>query len=343
MSYLLDVTLRDGGYQNLFHFHPQRAARLARELGQAGVDFIEIGYRNGSLKPIAGAGPAALCQEAYLRTLRKHAPEAKLAVMVHPHNVTTEDLEDLRKNGIDMIRVCMNQKDLIGTAATIKKARELGFLTTANITRITYLDLQTASHLAQFAEENGAHVVYFADSNGNLIPSEVDRITKTLKACVSIPIGFHAHNNLSMALANTMAAREAGATFIDSSIKGMGKGAGNLATEIYATYLNRLAQGGKQNLVRILEIAQNWEIEMAGVLQSLTVEELFLGAANFSAEFIPLLREAAVRHGISWPALAFALGERSPRVASLSEIELLALRLQDQKGSDANEQASSIA
>lgn len=284
MVNIIDVSLRDGGYRNNFNFDEIFACKVVKRITISGISFIEVGYRNGPGKHIENMGLTAKTGNRYLKHLRDYVPDAKLVVMVHPHNVTDQDLESLKKYDISLVRVCVNPSNLSDSVKLIKKIKKLGLGATANIIRVTRLRLEDMAKYSKKLEEAGADVIYFADSNGSLLPNQTAKIISTAKKVTCCEIGFHAHNNLSLALANSIAAIETGATFIDSSLTGFGKGGGNLASEVWVSYLKKIGLGQKLHLDTIVKAAVEWRHEVEKVLEVHSIEELLLGYYDFSFE-----------------------------------------------------------
>ena len=166
----------------------------------------------------------------------------------------------------------------------LSRAAGLGFTTTVNITRVSQLDQRRLVDLAAMSGDAGADVVYLADSNGSMLPGEVSQLVTLVRSVTEAAIGLHAHNNLGLALANAIAAVDAGATWIDSSVLGMGKGPGNLVTEQWLAYLGRGADTDAYDLGRILSLAHRMESEIAEATPSLPLPDLVLGHFDLSVE-----------------------------------------------------------
>lgn len=252
---VVDVTLRDGGYRNNFDFGMDYVKNHVRLMEKAGVDFIEIGYRNGSAVKIEGIGRTGLSENDYIEAIREACPNAQLGVIAHAHNVTDQDIHDLNDRGIKLIRFCLNAQNLIETMLLATLAKQLGIKTTINVVRISrYTEGELAILLAKIAEHCDAFdVVYTADSNGNQTPEDVDRVYRQLRACnLPCELGFHAHDNIGQAMTNTLMALENhGVTYVDASLLGMGKGIGNLRLEQLIAYLQR-AGASRYNAMRII-------------------------------------------------------------------------------------------
>ncbi|MCP9212640.1 hypothetical protein [Streptomyces cucumeris] len=280
----LDVTLRDGGYRNNFEFPLAYALHHAQESVAAGMDWVEIGYRNGSFKPKPGIGRTGVGADDYIRAVAEVVSPDRLCMILHPKNITDDDLPLMYQAGIRLVRFCLPSGMPEPGLALLSKAADLGFTTTVNITRVSQLDRRRLVELAAMSGDAGADVVYLADSNGSMLPSQVSQLVTLVRSVTDAAIGLHAHNNLGLALANGIAAVEAGATWIDSSVLGMGKGPGNLVTEQWLAYLGRLAAGGTYDLGRILDLAHHMEAEFEEATPSLPLPDLVLGHFDLSVE-----------------------------------------------------------
>ncbi|AMA73434.1 MULTISPECIES: hypothetical protein [Aneurinibacillus] len=321
MVKLLDVTLRDGGYTNSFQFEQQVAIDIVDSLHQAGIDYIEIGYRNGPEEGPTKLGLSARVNRDYIHAIRTHVPGAKIVVMLHPHNISEQDLLELKEFNINVVRICIRSDNLQNGLSVIRSAKQQGLFVSANFVRVTYLSpLQIREWMLQ-AEAAGADWVYFADSNGHMVPDQVKEYAEIFKKVLQIPVGFHAHHNLSLGLTNTLAAIESGIDIIDASLRGLGKGAGNLPTEVYVSYLERMNIKHNYDLVSILKTAEYLENNVMHRPMYLTTRDLMFGMANFSNDFInPVMHEAATQD-VSWQQLTLNLSKRKPIKPVFEEIK----------------------
>ncbi|CAM5250120.1 nucleoid-structuring protein H-NS [Streptomyces spiroverticillatus] len=280
----LDVTLRDGGYRNNFDFPLDYALHHARESVAAGLEWVEIGYRNGSFTTKPGLGRTGVGADDYIRAVAEVVSPDRLCMILHPKNITEDDLPAMYGAGVRLVRFCLPSGAPETGLALLSRAAELGFTTTVNITRVSQLDRRRLVELAGMSADAGADVVYLADSNGSMLPDEVSQLVTLVRSVTDTAVGLHAHNNLGLALANAIAAVDAGATWIDSSILGMGKGPGNLVTEQWLAYLGRGTGGDTYDLGRILGLAHRMESEIEQATPSLPLPDLVLGHFDLSVE-----------------------------------------------------------
>lgn len=254
---LIDVTLRDGGYRNNFDFSMKYVLEHANDIQESGCDYIEVGYRNGSVAPSPNMGLTGHGSNEYIKALKEALPKIKLVIIAHAANIGEADVREMADAGVSMLRLCINAKNVTETLRLARLAKSCGMEVSCNVVRVSAIDMQTLGILiAQLDEHRDViDVIYFADSNGNLTPKSVREITEEIRRHTSLPIGFHAHDNIGLAMANAIAAVESGVCYIDASVLGMGKGIGNLKLEKWIAYL--LRKGSKRySLLSILRAAR---------------------------------------------------------------------------------------
>ncbi|CEK11321.1 beta/alpha barrel domain-containing protein [Legionella hackeliae] len=276
---VLDVSLRDGGHRTNFHFSDQELQRILKALDKSGIEYIEVGYRNGVVNPMNNIGRAGMCQKDYLNLCQSFVKHAKIAVMVHPKNVSEFDLLELKKLGVQLVRVCM-LKDKFSEATTIlKQIKDLSFELSLNITNMSHYEEAELDHLMQETVQYEPDMIYFADSNGSIFPEKVESIYQKYTRQYLIPFGFHAHDNLGLAQANAIAAIHSGAKYIDTSLAGMGKGIGNLKTEFFAAYLRAIKV--KDYDLKQLLLASNYIRQDLGVgYEPISLDEFHRGISD---------------------------------------------------------------
>ena len=236
---ILDCTFRDGGYYTDWDFNEDIVCTYLEGVNKLPIDYIELGYRNNPEKDYLGKFGYS---PVYLLKQIREFSNKKLAVMLNEKSTKPEDLKLLTepiKGLVDMIRLAVDPKNMMRAITLAKTVKEQGFEVGFNIMYMSKWDDYDGFY-EQLKGVNGiADILNMVDSFGGVIPQEVVAIIKKLRSVVSCQIGFHGHNNLEMALANTLAAIDAGVDSIDATILGMGRGAGNLNTELLLTYMNK--------------------------------------------------------------------------------------------------------
>ncbi len=305
----LDVTLRDGGYQNNWDFSQENATAIVNLLYGAGVSFIEIGYRNCPPKE-SNVGLTGKTPDDYIRILRNEAPNAKLSVMYSPSLIKEEDLDKMAELGVSMVRCSLPHAKQEEAFPLIKRGADLGMISTANFTNVTEYKMDVFIDLANRIIDNGCSVIYVADSNGSMIPESVNNLFETLREELHpIKLGFHNHNMLGMAMANAIEAIRSGVDYLDGSLRGMGRSAGNVSTEFLITYLSRIYPDDPYNVRNIIRAARYLCENFTTANPHPILEDMAYGAYDFDSLLCPLITEAATEFDVSWYSLISKMSE----------------------------------
>ena len=246
---ILDCTFRDGGYYNQWDFEPNLIEKYLRLLALSNIDAIEIGFR--FFKSNDYYGPFAYCSEQFLNSLNIDE-KILVALMINAKEITNnnnEKLDDFKESfqnasqsRVDIVRVATDMNEALQVQDIVSHLKQNGYKVCINLMKISESnDLEIQKTVAKLNEwENTADVLYIADSFGNLDPLRTGELIKIVASFWDNEIGFHAHNNQGKALLNTIAAFRNKATWLDSTIQGMGRGAGNAATESLMMEINEI-------------------------------------------------------------------------------------------------------
>ncbi|MDB6134134.1 MAG: hypothetical protein JWM59_2377 [Verrucomicrobiales bacterium] len=234
---LLDCTIRDGGYLNDWDFTLPFVYRLLRVLDESGFDFAEVGFWN----PKDAGTLWKHCDIETLKALDAGSLRIKLVLLLDYGTCCVDEVPAELAEYVSLIRVTAHKKTLTQAADFAFALRQKGFSVTVNAMGITSYSKADLVHLATEAHRAQGRCDYFylADSFGALTPEETARVFHLLSTVSEVPLGFHPHNNLELAVANTLTAVESGASIIDSSLLGIGRGGGNLRSEVIAAILAR--------------------------------------------------------------------------------------------------------
>ena len=236
---ILDCTFRDGGYYTDWDFNEEIVRAYLLGMNNLPIDYIELGYRNNPEKEYLGK--FGYCPVYLLKQIRELSTK-KLAVMLNEKSAKVEDLKSLTvpiKGLVDMIRLAVDPKNLLRAITLAKAIKEQGFEVGFNIMYMSKWD-QYEGYYENLSGLNGVvDIMNMVDSFGGVMPNEVTESLKKLRQILTCKIGFHGHNNLEMGLINTLTAIDCGVDSVDCTILGMGRGAGNLNTELLLTFLNK--------------------------------------------------------------------------------------------------------
>lgn len=251
-----DPTLRDGSHAISHQLNEEQIAKYAAAVDQANVPIVEVGHGNGLGASSLQVGRSLLSDAAMLTIARKHLKKAKLAIHVIPGFATIKkDLEAALDLGVDIVRVASHCTEADITKRHIEYVRKKGKEAYGVLMMSHMADLPTLLEQAEKMQSYGATALIIMDSAGAYLPKEVtERITALVKH-LKIAIGFHAHNNLGLAIANSIAAADAGAKILDGTAKGFGAGAGNAQLEVLVAVLHKLGYSTNIDLFKILDAA----------------------------------------------------------------------------------------
>jgi len=236
---ILDCTIRDGGLVNNWDFSVEFVRDLYQALSAAGVEYMEIGYKN-SPKLLKGgnSGPWRFLNDEFLREVIPNKTETKLSALVDIGRVDENDILPRKESLLDLIRVACYIGDVDKGLELVEKFHSMGYETTLNIMALSHvMEHELASALNEINNSN-VDIVYVVDSYGSLDTESMMYLVDKFKQYVpNKKLGVHAHNNMQMAFSNTLTAAKRGVTFLDSSVYGMGRAAGNCNTELLVSYL----------------------------------------------------------------------------------------------------------
>lgn len=307
----VDVTLRDGNHTYRHQFTPEIVSATAAALDRAGVDIIEVGHGDGLGGSSLHVGRAAASDQALLQAACRAVRNAKVAILALPGFGLFGDLEMAADAGVKVARIATHCTEADITEQHLRRAKELGMFT---VGYLVSAGMATPAQLAEEAaklESYGADYVNLAESQGHLVPSEVAARVRAVHKAVKIPIGFHPHNNLGLAIGNILAAVEEGASFIDGSLKGFGGGAGNAQTEVAITALKRAGHQVNADLFGIMDAADVFSRQVAPQpMPVIDNDSILMGYANVYGGYIHPVRHAAEQYGCDPRELVLRLGER---------------------------------
>lgn len=315
---LVDVTLRDGNHTVRHQFSPELMAKTAAALDAAGVDIIEVGHGDGLGGSSVHVGRAAAGDEAWITAVVGAVKRARVSAFLVPGFGTKPDLEMAAKLGVKVARVGSHCTEADTTEQHIRLARDLGMFTVGYLVSCGMAGPHRVAEEARKMESYGAQYINLAESQGHLVPSLVRELVSTVKSAVDVPVGFHAHNNLGCAIGNTLAAIEAGVSYVDGSLKGFGGGAGNAQTEVLVAALKRADLSVNADLFGIMDAAEVF----GGMVRDTPMpridnESIIMGFANVYGGYVLKIKKAAEKYGCDPRALVLRLGER--KVVAMQE------------------------
>tara|TARA_X000001036_G_scaffold434982_1_gene475372 strand:- start:1255 stop:2289 length:1035 start_codon:yes stop_codon:yes gene_type:complete len=330
-----DMCLRDGMHPKRHQITIEEMVIVAKAMDDAGIPLIEVTHGDGLGGASVNYGFPAASDKEYLTAVCKEVNSAKISALLLPGIGTVDHLHMAVDCGISTIRVATHcteadvSEQHISEAVKIKGLDTVGFLMMAHMISAEELVVQL-----KLMEEYGANCVYITDSAGYMLPSDVTERVGLARAQLnsSTEIGFHGHHNLSMGIANSLAAVEAGANRIDGSLAGLGAGAGNTPLEVFIAVCERMDIETGVNLFKAMDIAEDLIVPLMDNMVRVDRDSLTLGYAGVYSSFLLFAKRSAEKYGLSSRDILVELGRRGTVGGQEDMIEDLALEMAKQVG-----------
>lgn len=282
---VIDCTIRDGGLMNNSNFTLETVKAVYKAICDAGVDIVEIGYRNSKkLFSTDKYGLWRFCDDDVLRKVTDGIEtNTKLAVMMDAHKSDIDDIKPKEQSPVDIIRVATYVKDIDKAIRISNAANELGYKTTINIMAISHtIEWELDEALQQIDEETKVLACYIVDSFGSLYSEDIDfYYYKYKKYLKNMEIGIHCHNNKQLAFANTIEGIIKGTNFVDGTLYGIGRGAGNCPLELLLSFL----KNPKINIRPIFDVIEKSIIPLENEIEwGYRIPYMITGALNIHPE-----------------------------------------------------------
>jgi 4-hydroxy 2-oxovalerate aldolase len=301
MINIVENTLRDGSYVVDFNIDEKQTYQITKGLNELGFNFIEVGHGLGLgawNNPKIGLSKES--DITYINAAIEAAPNSKIGVFFIPGIGSLKDIDLAIDLGIKFIRIGTNVDSYYNTLKYVEHAKKNGVFVAVNLMKSYGVKSYEFTNIAKEIDSwNLADVIYLVDSAGCMMPNDVYEYIDRTREKVSTSIGFHGHNNLSLAVANTLKAVESGATFVDTCIRGMGRSAGNAQTEIIVYILQKMGLTKiNTEIYQFYSFANKYIVPMMINQQGLSDEEIHIGISKFHSSFTPLLDKISKESGI---------------------------------------------
>jgi len=255
---ITDTTLRDGSHAMAHQFTEQQVRETVRALDRAGVEVIEVTHGDGLGGSSLNYGFSRTDEMTLIAAAREEARQAKIAVLLVPGIGTVEHLKRARDAGADMVRVATHCTEADVSPQHFAAARDLGMETVGFLMMAHRTSPENLARQARIMVDAGCQCPYVTDSAGALLMHEAQARFEALIAEVGDDawVGYHGHQNVSLGVANSVLAYEAGVRYIDGSLCALGAGAGNSPTEVLAAVFDRLGVDTGLDVLRLLDAAE---------------------------------------------------------------------------------------
>ena len=307
---LVDTTLRDGSHAVSHQYTVEQVKAIASGLDEAGVQYIELSHGDGLAGSSYNYGWSATSDKELIKAGSSVIKKGKLVVLLIPGIGTIEDLKMAADCGVKVVRVATHVTEADISEQHIGMAKKIGMMAIGFL-MMTHMALpEKVVEQAKLLESYGADCVYIADSAGALLPEGVSERVSAVVEALKVPVGFHAHNNLTFATANSLVAIEAGATFIDGTCRGLGAGAGNTQIEVLTGVLEKKGYETGVDFYKIMDVAEDIVEPIMNRPQVVRNASMMLGYSGVYSSFLLHTYRAAERFNLDPRKILVELGRR---------------------------------
>jgi 4-hydroxy 2-oxovalerate aldolase len=308
---ITDSTLRDGSHAMRHQFTQEQVRAVVSALDGAGVQVIEVSHGDGLGGSSFNYGFSLVDEISLIRAAVDEARAARIAVLLLPGVGTVEDLREAREAGASVARIATHCTEADVSVQHFAAARDLGMETVGFLMLAHRLDPAGLARQARIMVDAGAECVYVVDSAGALVLSDAQARVQALVAEIGreAQVGFHGHQNLSLGVANSVLAYQAGATQVDGALCALGAGAGNAPTEVLAATFARLGIATGVDVDGVLAAAEEVVRPIIPRLPWMDRASVVQGYAGVYSSFLLHAQRAAERYGVPAHAILQRVGE----------------------------------
>lgn len=324
---LFDCTLRDGANVIGKGFDANLTTMMLEGLIASNITTIEYGNCLGLGAYAANSCIAPLTDEEYLNLVQPYLSQAEIGMFIGVKNTSEETIAMGAEGGLHFLRIGANAGDGKSTVESIKRVKKAGMKCRYSTMKGYILSAKDLAEEAKMLADAGLDCLTIMDSAGTMMPHEVSEYVESLTKAVTIPIGFHGHNNLGLSVANALAAEEAGAEELDCGLLGMARSAGNCATELIIAALQKQEKLQDIKLIKLLHFLDEQLIPAMKVYNyrpPVQPLDLVYGYAGCHSSFEPIFKSVAQEKHIDLFQLVIQTSQIDRKAPSKELIERIA-------------------
>ena len=307
---LTDSTLRDGSHALAHQFTIDQVRAVVAGLDAAGVPVIEVSHGDGLGGSSFNYGFSHTNEKELLRAAVEEATDSKIAILMLPGIGVKDDLIEVAEIGAKVARIATHCTEADIAEQHIALAKDLDMETVGFLMMSHMIEPEDLLVQAKLMESYGADCVYVVDSAGAMTIDDARARVSLLKSNLDVQVGIHAHNNLSLAVANSIAALEEGVDQIDGCTTGLGAGAGNCPTEILVAAFERSGVDTGVDPLSVMDVAEEVVRPLQPIQGVIDRDGLLLGYAGVYGSFLLHAKRAAERFGVDSKDILLELGRR---------------------------------
>jgi 4-hydroxy 2-oxovalerate aldolase len=314
-------------------FTREQVQAVVRALDEAGVPVLEVTHGDGLAGSSIQYGFSLTDEMDLIAVAREAATNSKIAALLLPGIGTREELKEAIKRGIQVVRIATQCTEADISEQHFGMAKEMGLEAVGFLMMAHMRPPELLAEQAALMESYGADCVYVVDSAGAMLPHDAAARVKALKEALNIQVGYHAHNNLGCAIGNTIAAIDAGADQVDGTLRGLGAGAGNAATELLVAALDKMGLNDGMDVFKLLDAAEFVVAPFMPFQPMPDRDSIAIGYAGVYSTFLLHAQRWGEKYGVDPLDILVELGRRQTVAGQEDWILDVTLELAKQKES----------
>lgn len=299
---IMDCTLRDGANIVGTGFSTELTKMMIEGLVDSNIKIIEMGHCTGLGSVKAGGKACPVTDEEYLDAVQAYVDKADIGMFQTAAYADSELIALATAKGLKFLRVGANAGDGRTVEQAVRMVRDAGLEAKYSLMKAYVVTPDELAEEAKMLESFGVQAVTIMDSAGYMLPEEAAEYTRKVVNAVSIPVGFHGHSNLGLAMANAQAAEREGAAFIDCGLMGMARSAGNITTEGAIALFRREGKAAEYDFYKLLTFIDDKlmpAMEKEGYHNPIKPLDLVLGYSGCHSSFVGTYKEVAAEAGVN--------------------------------------------